>query len=822
MKTNVSYESLVLHLVEVFENPSMLQDYNNDGVSYESWADWFDLAMAPLSRGAYYETFGAKVMNDAENEVKKTIRYKQENTEKSEYNKLAREAEIVGDTLPEKGNYYFAYCSNMCAGGHYLNELDCLVNGVNADYTHKELLLVCDVITVDPATFSDLEKLPEFLENYISEKGEAVPCGSVSTDIKDNLLPGSGHYFLNVFAVVCGSRWFFVDTEGHSYAKYILLPCNYMEMYAPEIAAMKDEKAKAQQEEEEREAKEKEARRAEYVERCRRWWPLMRDVRPIKAAYDAAPYGSRGSQERKENNKKNRELLNARRANILAMVHAVFPGLKVSVTTNHGWGSDYTLTYIDGPTLEEFTSKLDLDLFRSSWDTFSGWDDSTGREHSEFTDFADFTMCGCDGDIEAVREISDAKNDEALQKIFALLGVTDIKHQPSEEEAGDIARAFGLSSDVRDWLKGAYNLRAAAEIVARNLDYWEAAATTAAAETTAETTAEDTTAEDVATVPGDSVAGHDSAADEQDAAPADGLTLEDIPGGVAVVGSSRATYKNKKTIKAHGAKWNKDAQQWQATDPAAVASLRAWFALRDAAAPAAEEDTPAPDADLAPVSLDDDFDAIPTEEEDTPASFDDDFDPIPTEDDETTAAVVVPFLSGLTDIYNILASIPEIKRKETAAALSQVFASVARSLQAVADACKAEDKPQETAQQPTQQPEEIEAAEVIETAEIIDENTTISQAHTLHPLPTVVEAIQEQDNAALTPAVRLAHVCEVLTDMIPDAAPLVAVFKQQFESMADDPAPALLPQLAEGLAGLIDGTEAATLAPWIASIPCAS
>ena len=572
MKTNVSYESLVLHLVEVFENPLMLQDYNADGISYESFASWFDLAMAPLSRGAYYETFGAKVMNDAENEVKKTIRYKQENTEKSEYNKLAREAEIVGDALPEAGNYYFAYCSNMCAGGHYLNEIDCLVNGVNADYTHKELILVCDVITVDPATFSDLEKLPEFLENYISEKGEAVPCGSVSTDNHYNLLPGAGHEFLKVFAVVCGSRWFFVDTEGHSYAKYILLPCNYMEMYAPEIAAMKDEKAKAQQEEEEREAKEKEARRAEYVERCRRWWPLMRDVRPLKAALDAAPYGSRGSQERKENNKKNRELLNARRANILTMIHAVFPGLKVSITTNRGWGNDYTVTYIDGPTLEEFTNKLDLDLFRSAWDTFSGWDDSTGREHSEFTEFADFTMCGCDGDIETVREISDDKNDEALQKIFALLGVTDIKHQPSEEEAGDIARAFGLSSEIRDWLEGVNNLRAAAEIVARNLDYWAPVTTDTAA---AEATAEDNTA----------------AADEQDAAPADGLTLEDIPGGVAVTGNSRTTYKNKKAIKAHGAKWNKDAQQWQATDSDAVASLRAWFALRDAAAPAAEEDT---------------------------------------------------------------------------------------------------------------------------------------------------------------------------------------------------------------------------------------
>lgn len=110
-------------------------------------------------------------------------------------------------------------------------------------------------------------------------------------------------------------------------------------------------------------------------------------------------------------------------------------------------------------------------------------------------------------------------------------------------------------------------------------------------EKTADTTA-DTTAEDVATVPGDSVAGHNTAAaDEQDTAPAAALELVEIAGGVAVVGNSRATYKNRKEIKAHGAAWNKDAQQWQATDPAAVASLRAWFALRDAAAAPAEEST---------------------------------------------------------------------------------------------------------------------------------------------------------------------------------------------------------------------------------------
>lgn len=65
------------------------------------------------------------------------------------------------------------------------------------------------------------------------------------------------------------------------------------------------------------------------------------------------------------------------------------------------------------------------------------------------------------------------------------------------------------------------------------------------------------------------------------AAPAEGLELVAIAEGVAVVGDQRATYKNRKAIKAHGARWNKEAQQWQATTPEAVASLREWFGMTE-------------------------------------------------------------------------------------------------------------------------------------------------------------------------------------------------------------------------------------------------
>lgn len=73
------------------------------------------------------------------------------------------------------------------------------------------------------------------------------------------------------------------------------------------------------------------------------------------------------------------------------------------------------------------------------------------------------------------------------------------------------------------------------------------------------------------------------------AAPAEGLELVEIAEGVAVVGDQRTTYKNRKAIKAHGARWNKDAQQWQATTPEAVAELREWFGMTEQSAADAEQ-----------------------------------------------------------------------------------------------------------------------------------------------------------------------------------------------------------------------------------------
>ena len=63
------------------------------------------------------------------------------------------------------------------------------------------------------------------------------------------------------------------------------------------------------------------------------------------------------------------------------------------------------------------------------------------------------------------------------------------------------------------------------------------------------------------------------------AAPAEGLWLSEIPGGVVVMGDQRTTFKNRKAIKAHGARWNRITHLWEATTPEAVAAIREWFGM---------------------------------------------------------------------------------------------------------------------------------------------------------------------------------------------------------------------------------------------------
>lgn len=379
-------------------------------------------------------------------------------------------------------------------------------------------------------------------------------------------------YTVGALVVSPSGKYFLIDSEGYNYARYIYVPIEWPVMLADELEAVKAAQEKRQAEQKRQAAEEKAARLAAYRERCAKWSPLMCDVEKMEQEKATA-----------------RKIDNARKANILAMCAAAFPGVKFSVSVRRGWGADFELTWIDGPTDEEFKENVDLDLFCSRRDTFNGWDDSTDVICSEFSEFARLTMGSNGGDIKTSREMSDEARAALIADICAAVPAADVKdncgyydnYTFTAKEAEAVAAALGV--DVFDVFAFGYKDNAAA--LARRA--WNLRSYTKPSEPTDPT--DPTPTKRTAATEEERT---DTAAPSQDAAqtddaPADGLALVDTAEGVAVIGDSRTTYRNRKAIKAHGATWNKTAQQWQASEPEAVARLREWFGVSDT--PTAEE-----------------------------------------------------------------------------------------------------------------------------------------------------------------------------------------------------------------------------------------
>ena len=503
-------------------------------------------------------------------------------------------------------------------------------------------------------------------------------------------------------------------------------------------ARWEEERRKEREEEERRERERKAKARPIYDARCKKWAHLMEDLRPYMEAEKKAQeaHGWRSKEYKKAACATNA----ARRRNLLKMAQATFKGVKFSLKYNNGWGGGYTISWQDGPSVQDFEAATDYDLFVSGWDTFDGMTDCAGYERADFTDFAR-NYNGLSGKITLNRTLSDAnrrKLEDVIIRFCPDLGKNDdpetrkryglerdweeIKNSMSRETLADLFRIFGADFDTlgehaKNGLFWSYSLRQWADALAdfftfkndeekkqekpaefrprygealrtlhrltgvnlgapqegkKDVTFWKSgtvrghavrlsileaveamergesvkygsftdrengeswgwgqfnggykvqqgrAAKFAAAGYTLKgagylspnsfVTIDGITAETAAALraeladierqraewetgkadPGKAnrkadsdrkSARNDSDTTGTDEAPADGLTLEDIPGGVAIVGDSRTTYKNRKAIKAHGAKWNRDAQQWQATDPDDVARLRAWFAI---------------------------------------------------------------------------------------------------------------------------------------------------------------------------------------------------------------------------------------------------
>ena len=570
---------IIENLVKVLTDKAETAQYYSDNEQYTGLCGWGGI-MSPESRPAYIKTFGKATTEQAEAKAREIIAEKEAARQRTKYAEHAKEADRL-EGVPAVGGFFWADNSGLkCDGGRGLyEELHALNYYTHAAEKPARLCCVDQIIKVSEADFAR----PDLADELVTRHNLQGFCRSEDVDEDHNKFnytteEWATFYTVGALVVAPSGKYYLIDSEGYDYARYIYVPIEWPVMFADEVESIKAEEEARKAEEARQAAEEKAQRLAEYRTRCAKWLPLMRNVEEMEQDGKATA----------------RKIDNARKANILAMCSAAFPGVKFSVSVRRGWGADFDLTWTDGPTVEEFEAKTDLSLFCRSRDTFNGWDDSTDVIFSEFCEFADLTMGRNGGDIKTSREMSDEARAALLADIFATVPAADSRdkygytkpYTYTDKEAEAVAAALGV--DVFDILIQGY--AETAETIARRA--WDKRSYTKT--TTPEPT--DPTrgkAQTKATEHTEAAPAQDAA--KTDEAPAEGLQLVATAEGVAVVGDSRTTYRNRKQIKAHGATWNKTAQQWQASEPEAVARLREWFGV--SVTPTAQEADTANESD---------------------------------------------------------------------------------------------------------------------------------------------------------------------------------------------------------------------------------
>ena len=565
-----TFNKIAENLVKVLTDKAESAQYYSDNEQYICLCGWCG-TMSPVSRPAYIKTFGKATTEEAEAKAREIIAEKEAARKRTKYAEHAHEADNL-EGVPAVGCFFWADNSGMkCDGGRGMfEELHALTYYTHAAEKPARLCCVAQIINVSEEDFAR----PDLADELVTRHNLQGFCRSEDVEEehnKYNYTPEEWATFYTVGALVVApsGKYYLIDSEGYDYARYIYVPIEWPVMFADEVESIKAAEEASKAEEARQAAEEKAQRLADYRARCAKWLPLMRNVEEMEQDGKATA----------------RKIDNARKANILAMCGAAFPGVKFSVSVRRGWGADFDLTWTDGPTVEEFEAKTDLILFCRSRDTFNGWDDSSDVIFSEFCEFADLTMGRNGGDIKTSREMSDEARAALLADIFAAVPAADSRdkygytkpYTYTDKEAEAVAAALGV--DVFDILIKGY--AETADTIARRA--WDKRSYTTTPEPTDPKPGK---AQAKATEDTEAAPAQDAAQTDTDA-PAEGLQLVATAEGVAVIGDSRTTYRNRKQIKAHGARWNKEAQQWQASEPEAVARLREWFGV--SSTPTAEE-----------------------------------------------------------------------------------------------------------------------------------------------------------------------------------------------------------------------------------------
>ena len=419
MKQNVTKEEIVSQLVKVFRS-NEVATYNSANECRQGICGWCGV-MAPLSRPAYIADFGLETVIAAETEARYIIQADSLKYQASEFHAHEIEADnhkAMGQPAPQEGSFMWAVYSGLkCDGG----------KGIYDELKGKlydEEKLCTSLVKVEKVYHVSKEEFKA--PGTADEIARREDCPGGWSEENGDYLDKDRMHFLHTGAVVApDGRYYLIDNEGYDYARYVLTPLAWRDMFSEEVAEIEERKRK-EAEEMARQAEEARQKRLDaYRQLCGKWEGLMTEITPYEEEAERLHrekgWGS------KEYKTAERKLHNIRRANILTMCKAAFPEVKFSLRKNSGWGSDWEVSWEDGPTEETFGEKTNLELFSTYHDTFNGYDDSTDVSYEEFTEFAFKYMGNCNS-IKTNREMSESKRAELIAEVINVVPKMDDKN----------------------------------------------------------------------------------------------------------------------------------------------------------------------------------------------------------------------------------------------------------------------------------------------------------------------------------------------------------------------------------------------------------
>lgn len=451
MKANVTKQQICEQLVKVFASAADSAVYNSDHEQYQGLCGWCGV-MSPLSRPAYIKEFGAAAVMEVETAARAELAARRKEYDASDWAKYKDQADrhkADGEPVPAVGQMVWGLCSWLKSDGgkgfieEIKNQEICNNSDDTGAHVRPVLMKVDKVVTV---TADELDR--PGLADELAAAGDLPGGCTYEEDERLKLVAPYNMSYTHVTAVTDDTRYYYIESEGYSYARYIAFSGNWKTFFAGQLAAYRQKVAQEKAAKEKELQEEYECEKAAYIDRCKKWENLMQPVTDLEKQFRAANYGTA------EYKAVSRKLNTVRRANILVMCRAAFPGVKFSLTQNKGWGESWNLSYTDGPTQKAFMETVDLGLFVTHYDTFCGYDDTTDMAYidSDFIGFARKYM-GSNGakGVKVERKMSDETRAElrakALQSVPGLTEGDSIhRDRLTDEQREAICQLVGL-----DW-----------------------------------------------------------------------------------------------------------------------------------------------------------------------------------------------------------------------------------------------------------------------------------------------------------------------------------------------------------------------------------